>query len=352
LEEEVMKSKSGTEFYVGDHVRIRRWYDLEKEYGTDSDGDINPDDSNYYFDANMKPLCGRFATVKSVDESDDTVLLHEWSDDEDTEDWNYEFYMLEPAFKVGDRVRFRSWDDMKEEYGLDCDGDIPVKYNFTTGMKSLCGNCVTIETIDYCSGMIALKDGCKTYRYSYDMFEKISEDNFNQHVIITKLNNKTTLARVFKDGKEISSGTATKADKDGYSFSTGAIIACCRACNIREDTISQIYKILTTGTYNDLLRSTKTSNSYFQPRGTRYIVESGILMNNAKTIAWGDDGKYRKINDPEVLLHAFTSFSEIKTVYPDCFVQDVDDKATQKIEFVVASLQEALKELKEKPYKE
>lgn len=56
------------------------------------------------------------------------------------------------SFKVGDRVRFRSWDDMKCEFGVDprCPADICIKKDnmyFTVFMSPLCGTYATIKRI-------------------------------------------------------------------------------------------------------------------------------------------------------------------------------------------------------------
>lgn len=56
------------------------------------------------------------------------------------------------SFKVGDRVRFRSWDDMKREFGVDprCPADICIKKDsmyFTCFMSPLCGSYATIKKI-------------------------------------------------------------------------------------------------------------------------------------------------------------------------------------------------------------
>ena len=56
------------------------------------------------------------------------------------------------SFKVGDRVRFRSWDDLKREFGVDpcCPADICIKKDsmyFTCFMSPLCGTYATIKRI-------------------------------------------------------------------------------------------------------------------------------------------------------------------------------------------------------------
>ena len=51
------------EFKVGDRVRIRQWEDLEKEFGTDSDGDIRV---RANFVKGMRHLCGRTAIITEI----------------------------------------------------------------------------------------------------------------------------------------------------------------------------------------------------------------------------------------------------------------------------------------------
>ena len=51
---------------------------------------------------------------------------------------------MEGKFKVGDKVKVRTWEDMEKEYGDpgDCPGF------FVEGMKHLCGRTATITEID------------------------------------------------------------------------------------------------------------------------------------------------------------------------------------------------------------
>ena len=65
------------------------------------------------------------------------------------------------SFKVGDRVRFRSWDDMKREFGVDpTDGSINIlnKITFSQYMRPLCGTYATIESMHVCrDGLVEVK---------------------------------------------------------------------------------------------------------------------------------------------------------------------------------------------------
>lgn len=51
-------------------------------------------------------------------------------------------------YKIGDKVRIRSQEDLKNEFGLDRNGDVNTKVTILHGsMKSCCGNVYTIESI-------------------------------------------------------------------------------------------------------------------------------------------------------------------------------------------------------------
>lgn len=82
-------------FKVGDRVRIRDWDDMEREYGTDSDGDIKVHDMSFL--RCMRHLCGRYATIRSIDRQDNIIGLENWSDDSGDTLWFFTTEMVEPA---------------------------------------------------------------------------------------------------------------------------------------------------------------------------------------------------------------------------------------------------------------
>lgn len=51
-------------------------------------------------------------------------------------------------FKVGDKVRIRSWESMRKVFGINGDGNINTPICFTEGMKYLCGKTAIISLID------------------------------------------------------------------------------------------------------------------------------------------------------------------------------------------------------------
>lgn len=83
----------------------------------------------------------------------------------------------EYQFKVGDRVQFKTWKEMEEEFGFVGDELEPDYINckcfFTKDMKHLCGTFATI--VDYIDKTVALKDftcgGDTNWSYSLDMLK-------------------------------------------------------------------------------------------------------------------------------------------------------------------------------------
>lgn len=94
------------------------------------------------------------------------------------------------SFKVGDRVRFRSWDDMKREFGVEPEtGRINIrnKIYFTKDMRPLCGTYATIESIHvYREGLIRVElsksssneDVFNYSSFSTDMLEPASTKEY------------------------------------------------------------------------------------------------------------------------------------------------------------------------------
>lgn len=83
-------------------------------------------------------------------------------------------------FKIGERVRFKSWKQMCNEFSVDRDGDIvlPDEEFFLAEMKALCGTYATIENIDRYgyvdfTKMSAGGHWVSAYDYRLDMIEHI-----------------------------------------------------------------------------------------------------------------------------------------------------------------------------------
>ena len=75
-------------------------------------------------------------------------------------------------FKIGDKVRIRSWEDMAEEFGTRSDGDIPCNKTFTGEMKYLCGT--EFEITGICADGTVVEGLTDRYIISTDMIEPAS----------------------------------------------------------------------------------------------------------------------------------------------------------------------------------
>jgi hypothetical protein len=73
---------------------------------------------------------------------------------------------------VGNRVRFRQWDDMAAECGLHSSGNIMTHYVFTAEMRYLCGQEFVVA--DAIGPRIDLEDHPLYYMISADMLEPVS----------------------------------------------------------------------------------------------------------------------------------------------------------------------------------
>lgn len=187
-------------------------------------------------------------------------------------------------FKIGDKVKIRTWESMEKEFDTDRDGDIPCRGYFVTDMKKYCGKVFTIKEV-FRSGWYRLGggDGVCGWKFSEDMFEDnvvkfkvgdkviakrntpynittngwkgvvtIVHDNgyirvlgdcsgndfevdvepkyfdldtkCNQKIVITT-DGKTTTARLFDGNNVIKTAKAKCSPDDEFDFNTGASIA-------------------------------------------------------------------------------------------------------------------------------
>ena len=108
-------------------------------------------------------------------------------------------------FKVGERVQFKTWEEMEKEFGVNVVGNIRTFYPFSYYMKHLCGTLITIERID--GKEIYLKDftakGDASFYYSLDMIKHIEsiKSFYNDKVVVYNKNNKNYVAKCSKEDK-------------------------------------------------------------------------------------------------------------------------------------------------------
>lgn len=76
--------------------------------------------------------------------------------------------------KIGDKVRVRQWDDMVNEFGLNCDDDIKVinELSFVEEMKECCGQILTISRINENDTYVSYDCFENSWEWVDGMFEK------------------------------------------------------------------------------------------------------------------------------------------------------------------------------------
>ena len=85
--------------------------------------------------------------------------------------------MRDTDFKVGDKVRIRSWEDMTKEYGTTWNGIDTPGWSFVDSMKELCGTEFTITKLEeYASAtqVTGLKFNGRKWIITTDMIEKVT----------------------------------------------------------------------------------------------------------------------------------------------------------------------------------
>lgn len=89
--------------------------------------------------------------------------------------------MADRNFQVGDFVRIRDWENMKDEFGISSGGNIPCNLTFTSDMKKYCGREFVISKIT--SSETVLGHGINGYRISSDMIEYADVSDFDDGCI-------------------------------------------------------------------------------------------------------------------------------------------------------------------------
>lgn len=84
-------------------------------------------------------------------------------------------------FKVGDKVRVRTWEDLLDRYPSIWDKtEISIRLGFTTEMKRHCGEIVTIATVNT-SGQYYTIAGDRGWHWGDEMFEEHAVEEFHRY---------------------------------------------------------------------------------------------------------------------------------------------------------------------------
>lgn len=107
-------------------------------------------------------------------------------------------------FKVGDRVRFKTWEQMEKEFGLDENGDIRTIARFSKLRKHLCGTFATIDSLtgSYVGLRVFSAQEEDHYLCTLDMIEP--SPYFHGKVVCVKSNeNALTVGKIYEvnDGR-------------------------------------------------------------------------------------------------------------------------------------------------------
>lgn len=85
---EEKKNPKNEPFKVGERVQFKTWSEMEKEFVTDFDGNI---DTYFHFTRRMEHLCGTYATIEKIDGK--IVYLKDFSS-KGRHCWNFSTYMI------------------------------------------------------------------------------------------------------------------------------------------------------------------------------------------------------------------------------------------------------------------
>lgn len=197
-------------FKVGDKVKVRAWDDMEKEFGLDSEGDIK---CRCWFTKGMRDSCGKIVQIESVSPEIEAYYVkddfHAFTDD-----------MLEAVaddFKVGDRVRIVKNVSHCAEIGATgvicyCNGENSI---FDYGVRFDKAN----------SRFHSCADKCEIHHGQYVRADEIEKITTCDEKIVITTDGKTTLARLYENGKVTKTAEAKCSPSDKFDFAVGAKLA-------------------------------------------------------------------------------------------------------------------------------
>ena len=171
-------------------------------------------------------------------------------------------------FKVGDKVRVRSWDSMKQEYGINGWGNIDVKCGFTPEMEHFCDKVVTIKSICASGRTYRIKEDNEAFCWSDGMFKSIQK----MIVVYADVESRKVVA--------VDKSTGEKAEAychpdDEFDFKRGAFYAFDRLRG-REDRVEKPH-----GRYDGeviFIKENPMLNGFTV--GKIYKVKNGVIKND------------------------------------------------------------------------
>lgn len=127
-------------------------------------------------------------------------------------------------YKVGDRVKVKSWEEMKAKYGLNAFGSIDVRGSFPITMKPFCGKEYTIYAMD--KECYRLLDAGR-WRFTDEMLDPVTNRSEVSKVTIYRDGNKV----IAVNPRTKEQAEARCSPEDTFDFTTGAKLALDRLLN-------------------------------------------------------------------------------------------------------------------------
>lgn len=168
-------------------------------------------------------------------------------------------------YRVGDKVRIRSWESMAKEFGYDAWGDIKIRHGFTEPMKKYCGKIVTIAKSPF-SNSYYIEEDEHRWVFVDEMFEPVS------YTIIIYRKDNEVIALDKTTGKM---NKAICSPEDTFDFYTGASLAITRLINDEPVPVSKKVKKYYNGEI--VCVSAQASNL---TRGKIYKVKNGQFRDD------------------------------------------------------------------------
>ncbi len=206
-------------------------------------------------------------------------------------------------YKVGDRVKVRSWDSMAKQFGVDSRGTIMVPCSFMLDMREFCGRTVTISRVISGTRWDAyrIKEDRYGWTFSNEMFEdpnapkitKTSKMSKAHKPIVIYQEDRKVIAQDTQTGK---TGVARCHPDDKFDFYYGAGLAIERLTGYKPDAESTT--ACKTKYYSGKVVCVENHSSF--TIGKVYTIKNGSL--------YSDDGEhYESIKDIDWLNKHFNS---------------------------------------------
>lgn len=256
-------------------------------------------------------------------------------------------------FKVGDRVQFKSWEEMEKEFGVDIEGDIKCRNVFNKDMKHLCGTFATVCDIlskhvvyltdftargetefIFSDDMLKPAKGEKKYRvgdkvqYNGSTYvcdgEYIRKEDTDKYELHIMSDGKKTTAVYKKNGEIVSRSEANLHPDDEFNFKTGAQIVFDRVFQPEPEKKEPKKRLVDCigNCYGTVGHPTKYKDTYGRPLFVGDIVEVENIISCKQFVCEDYDGAFicgiKKSCDPNTgtvrnwKITLVTPFTEVK----------------------------------------